>query len=315
MGADPRRHVVLAAFCFQNFMQCFCFLDFSTDAVLVQNVLNITSEAETGLLYYGGFAATLPAMIGSLALLLRGRDWTAGLVMSLLIVAGAWLRYAAAVAHSYPLALLSTVVLGLAGGVIFTSFTFLPERWFPVHERGFATALAAQSNYAGWAAGCLTPLMFGAKDADGLYTQAGFERFLLVQGLVTSLALPVQLLANGRPPAAGTASVSGEGPAAAAAGGVAAAAAHGRSSLGAGASLALLAGRPQYLIHAMCYATLGAVGYAVTGVVDECFSAALGDAASFTPDQTMWLNVAFVLSGVLTGVVAGRYMSHALLST
>ena len=293
-AADPRRHAVLAAFCVQNFMQCFCFLDFSTDVPLTKAALNTTSDADVGLLYYGGFASTLPAMIASLWLLLRGYEWTAGLGMSLLIVGGAWLRYVAVSAHSFGLALLSTVMLGMAGGVIFTSFTFLPARWFPEHERAFATALAAQSNYAGWAAGCLGPLLFGS-------TLEGFQTFMLWQAIVTSIILPIQLLANSRGPVSDA--PTPQPPSAAAQQPTAECSAGG--SLGLRASLSVLAGRPQYLIHSTCYAVLGAVGYAVTGVVDECFSAALG-ASAFSPQQAMWLNVAFVLTGVLTGLCAGR---------
>jgi hypothetical protein len=62
-------------------------------------------------------------------------------------------------------------------------------------------------------------------------------------------------------------------------------------------------------VHSACYATLGSVGYAVTGVVDSCFSAALppvnGTQSGFDTEQTMLLNVAFVLTGVVTGLAAG----------
>ena len=286
--ADPRRHLVLFTFCLHNFFQCFCFMDFSTDEELVKPAINMTSEAEIGLLYYGGFAATLPAMLVSLWLLIKGYDRSAGLVMSVLIISGAWLRYAAVVSHSYPFALLSTVLLGLAGGVIFTSFTFLPARWFPEHERAFATALAVQSNYAGWAVGCLNPLLFtGASEAE---QEDSMLRFLLVQGCVTTLLLPLQLVVSARaPPDASppTSSASQPPP----------------PPPSMMASMRMLAARPQYMIHSACYAVLGAVGYAVTGVVNSCFSAS---GANFTASETMWLNVAFIVSGVLTGLVAGK---------
>ena len=106
-------------------------MDFSTDSTLVKSSLRLTEEVQDGLLYFGGFAATLPAMGLSMGLLLRGHDRTAGLLMSVLIVGGAWLRWVAVTHASYAIAMISTVMLGLAGGVIFTSFTFLPERWFP----------------------------------------------------------------------------------------------------------------------------------------------------------------------------------------
>ena len=37
---------------------------------------------------------------------------------------------------AYCLALASTFLLGVAGGVIYTSITFLPAQWFPDKERG-----------------------------------------------------------------------------------------------------------------------------------------------------------------------------------
>jgi len=290
--ADPRRHIVLACFCFHSFIQCFCFMDFSTDADLSNEALGESAAVLNGLLYYGGFAATLPAMWISMYLLLQGHDWLAGFFMSVLIVVGAWLRLLAVVNESYVLALISTVSLGAAGGVIFTSFTVVPARWFPESERPFATALAVQSNYAGWAVGCLNPTMLGQKHVSDL------KSFLLWLAIVTSFALPFHLIANTRGP-----KVAMEAP-----------------SEGGGlsffATLRLLAGRPQYLIHSACYAVLGAVGYAVTGVVDSCFSAALPEVLNNTTDgmvedgfsneQTMGINVIFVVSGVLSGLVVGR---------
>jgi len=302
---DPRRHLVLACFCFHSFIQCFCFMDFSTDEKLSNEALSVaedsaTSELLNGLLYYGGFAATLPAMWISLWLLLTNRDWTAGFLMSMLIVLGAWLRLVAVYLEDYSFALISTIALGAAGGVIFTSFTFVPERWFPVHERQLATALAVQSNYAGWALGCLNPTMLGHKHVSDLKT------FLLWLAVVTSFALPLHFVANSRGPRVALNSASPSS-----------------STLSFGATLRLLASRPQYLIHSLCYAILGAVGYAVTGVVDSCFSAALpavnqsttdGDGLTtwemapdgFEPNQTMGLNAIFVISGVLVGLAVGR---------
>jgi len=295
---DPRRHLVLGCFCFHSFIQCFCFMDFSTVSELDNDSLDMHTEVLDGLLYYGGFAATLPAMWLSMWMLLGGHDWAAGLSMSVLVVLGAWLRVAAVYATSYVLGLLSTVCLGLAGGVIFTSFTFIPERWFPPGERAFATALAVQSNYAGWALGCLNPIMLGSKTIDE------FKTFLWVQGIITSLALPFHFLANTRGPQRVVPTETGAP----------------EPVLSIKQTIVLLSGRPQYIIHSTAYAMLGAVGYAVTGVVDSCFEAALPQIAlynattglttytvdGFTSNQTMCINVIFVVSGVITGLVVGR---------
>lgn len=292
---------MLFNFCLQSFLQNFAFMNFSTDSTLVENdALKLSGglkEIEMGLIYYGAYAATLPAMIVSMVLLLRGYDRTAGLAMSLLIVIAGWLRYLAALQQSYALALTSTVILGLAGGVIFTSFTFLPERWFPPHERAFATALAAQSCYAGWALGCFNPPMLGREIDQGSgeqHTLSGLRSFLLAQAIITSSILPLQLATNTRGPL-----TSAEGDPSAHGGSHAAA---GSGSLSVGRSLQLLAGRPQYLIHSSCYAVLGAVGYGVPGVAVDCFSDYLGDLSDFG-----YLLIGFfVISGVATGLLCGK---------
>ena len=301
--ADPRRHAVLACFCFHSFIQCFSFMDFSTDSELTYASLGMGTMHDVqlleGLLYSGGFAATLPAMWASLWLLLRGYDWTAGFLMSLLIVAGAWLRLVAVVSTSYALALTSTILLGAAGGVIFTSFTFVPARWFPPNERPLATALAVQSNYAGWALGCLNVPMFGVPTnytaPDGNTTAAqksvnGLTHFLWIVAFLTTMALPVHILVNRRRPRVVVVTTNEPIP----------------EGLSFCQTVTLLARRRQYIIHSACYATLGAVGYAVTGVVDPCFSAALKGTDSFDHMQTMYLNVVFVASGVMAGLLIGR---------
>ena len=60
--ADPRRWLVLGSFMFGSFIQCFRFMDFSTNAALAKRSLAMSLEVQDGLLYYGAFAATLPAM-------------------------------------------------------------------------------------------------------------------------------------------------------------------------------------------------------------------------------------------------------------
>ena len=292
-AADPRRFAVLACFCLHSAFQNFCFMNFATDQDLVNKMLGEPSALENLLLSYGAFAATLPAMICSMWLLLRGYDRSAGLIMSVLIVLGAWLRYAAEVSHSYAYALISTVVLGLAGGVIFTSITFLPARWFPASERAFATALAAQSNYLGWAIGAINPIMLGKPAPDGEHTEEGMHVFLLCQAIAVTLLLPLHLMINVRGPIHAVAQGDDKPD---------------EPTMGVVQTFRLLLRRPQYLIHCGCYALLGAVGYAVPEVVETCFSAVLPNAtdASFTPDESMWSNVAFIAPGVVVGILSGK---------
>ena len=138
------------------------FMDYSGAFALSKKELHIDTDMENNVLYSGAFVATLPFMLVAGWALLRGYDWSACLAMSALIVLAGWLRWAAVVVGSYALAVVSTGLVGVAGGVIFTMFTFLPARWFPEGERGLATSLAVQATYAGWALGALIPIVLGS---------------------------------------------------------------------------------------------------------------------------------------------------------
>ena len=104
----------------------FLFMDYSGAFDLSMKELHIDTDMENNVLYSGAFVATLPFMLVAGWALLRGYDWSACLAMSALIVLAGWLRWAAVVVGSYALAVVSTALVGVAGGVIFTMFTFLP---------------------------------------------------------------------------------------------------------------------------------------------------------------------------------------------
>jgi hypothetical protein len=60
-------------------------------------------------------------------------------------VAGAWLRLLAVARRSYPLALLSSITIGLSSAVLICSYSRIAARHFPPRERTLATTLGVQA--------------------------------------------------------------------------------------------------------------------------------------------------------------------------
>ena len=283
----------------------FLFMDYSGAFDLSMKELHIDTDMENNVLYSGAFVATLPFMLVAGWALLRGYDWSACLAMSALIVLAGWLRWAAVVVGSYALAVVSTALVGVAGGVIFTMFTFLPARWFPEGERGLATSLAVQATYAGWALGALIPIVLGS-GGDEHAQVVNDETFLLAQAIVASVLLPLHFVANRRGPLhAGAGGAAPTAAAAIAAATVTTTDGGDGDDGGVGKTLCLLATRPQYVVHSCCYAVLGGVGYAVGGAVDECFGGILTDDAVGVAHPTMWLTFVFIVAGVVAGLILG----------
>ena len=100
-------------------------------------------------------------------------------------LAGAWLRYTAALYSSYMCAVISSCCIGAAASVVICSFAYVPEQYFGTEERTLATALAVQSNYFGWALGCvLVPAIIHGAD----YV-SDFQTFSLVQAVILTSSL------------------------------------------------------------------------------------------------------------------------------
>merc|ERR1719464_722117 len=53
------------------------------------------------------------------------------------------------------IAILSSVFIGFGAAVVISSYSLISARWFPSHERTYATTLPVMANYAGWCLGCV----------------------------------------------------------------------------------------------------------------------------------------------------------------
>jgi hypothetical protein len=114
-----------------------------------------------GWTYSASLLAVMPAAVPVMAYLGRYNYLVSAVGMAC-NCAGAWLRYVSAeVAHAgstdagQALAILSSVLVGCGAAVIVCSYSAIPARHFPPHERTMATTVAVQANYSGWLVGAL----------------------------------------------------------------------------------------------------------------------------------------------------------------
>ena len=260
---------------------------------------------------------------------------------------GAWLRLAAVVTSSFNLALASSVSLGFYAGVMICTFTDLPMRYFPPHERSLVTSIAVQCNYLGQALGSLIPYLVSPCTPDASTKQCSsvflsdtrdrFEHTLLSQAVAMTAPLPLFVILRWCSPSSGIPAAGGSGghgcsstatnalPAHAHAstsprggtsgshgrcevGGALSAACNvgdvGHGGEGADSALLLLLRNRQFCVHACCYSILGGVSFAIPGIQDSIFTGCLSS-PSLDSSHTMWLNFAFIICGVLTGLALG----------
>ena len=177
--SSGRRWVVLGVFSFTSAANAFIFMDFATVALLSERVLHM-DEVQLKWLYSGALivvAAATPVA----TYCVDSCSWSALLVAVLLNTGAAWLRHAAVMQHSFAQAFASTILLGGAAAVVVSSYTWVPETWFAPTERGLATSIAVQSNYAGWALGSFIPFV--------VKTPAEMSKFTYVQAVGTTSIL------------------------------------------------------------------------------------------------------------------------------
>jgi len=302
-------------------------------------------EEELKWLYSG--ALIMVAVATPLAIYcVNAYNWSTMLSAVLLNAGAAWLRHTAVVHRSFDHAFVSTILLGGAAAVVVSSFTVVPEAWFAPEERGLATSIAVQSNYAGWALGSFIPLAvktpadmrsFTRRQAIGTmallsFFLAGYRSrgqaslragarleaeygaakpnrsraangvpmaipliqtpWWLAKGRRSERLLPV----NGSPLSDRTSELYSEAAAPAAA----------AWRPGARASAGLMARNPRLLLHTAASALLGGVSFAIPAVLDIV----LGESCATTPlalpaQRTMTANFAFIISGVVSGIVLG----------
>lgn len=155
--SSGRRWVVLGIFSLTSATNAFIFMDFATVASLSESVLLIDEE-QLKWLYSG--ALIVVAVATPLAMYCVDIcNWSASLAAVLLNVSAAWVRHRSVLHHSFDQAFASTILLGAGAAVVVSSYTVVPEAWFAPEERGLATSIAVQSNYAGWALGSFIPIV------------------------------------------------------------------------------------------------------------------------------------------------------------
>jgi len=283
-GTSSHRWIVLAVFGYNAAFNAVASMNFSAVSSLSEELLS-TDSTGVDWLYSGMLFSVLPAVFPAAYGLVRVNYATslAGIGFNVL---GGWLRFWAASSGSFVIALLSSVSLGLAAGVIICSYTSLAERHFPPHERALATSIGVQCNYFGWALGSMIPV--AAVDTPSM------RATLLVQAILMTGALPVFLLLTRTPtPADGTDAAHAE-----------------PSPRGSERHSLLQLGRNgRFWMHALCYALLGGVSFTIPGIQDDIFTKCLVT-PKFSSDQTMWTNFAFIISGVITGLTAGYWVSE-----
>ena len=195
---------------------------------------------------------------------------------------GAWLRWysasvAAAGSHSLGrwLAIGSSALVGFAAAVCIVSYSSISVRWFPKHERTFATTCAVQSNYLGWAFGAVIfPYAIETTHdlLDVLFYQACvFTLFFLLYAALYRDNPTLHAAQHGSQ--------------------------HGSFAL----EVRTLYSSKQYVLQCMCYAVLAGVSFAIPSFQTTAFQK-----LDLTARDAAWTNFSFIFAGVSTGMLIGR---------
>lgn len=301
MAPVERRWLVLGTFAYTAGWNAFLFMNYaSVSAIAKESLGGIDSASLNFSTYSMGLFTVLPLAFPFMRFI-NTHNYEAtgvGVVCNILC---AWVRYIATLSGSLALTTLSSVLMGGAAAMCICSYSLISERWFPPHRRTFATTIAVQSNYAGW--------LFGAVITPSAITSvATMNSFMLVQAILVSLALPLFLLFHrARPPTKATGGPD-EYPGEPGAGG------GGHEEAEVEMSTRDIAEKlltdPQVLLQSLCFSLMGGISFALPAVVDEVFdpSAPAPGETTLSTQQCAWLNTAFILSGVVTGVTLGQVM-------
>lgn len=290
---DPRRYLVLLAFAIQSACNSFMFMDYATVATESRALLGGIDDEALNWLYSVSLITCMPFTPFAAWLVHQNFQLAIGFLM-LTNLAGAWLRYTAALYSSYMCAVISSCCIGAAASVVICSFAYVPEQYFGTEERTLATALAVQSNYFGWALGCvLVPAIIHGAD----YV-SDFQTFSLVQAVILTSSLlffPVfkktskheQEAVNGEESHLVRKEASD----------------HHETDASTGEQLCRLIKNPRYVILAICAGALTGAGYAIPAVQDEILT---NKSIGMSETLVSWANFAFVAAGVVTGLSLGN---------
>ena len=308
-GLDRSRRWVILLVCLAPtyMLNDFFFMSYSAAPEISKAALspNATlTDSEIDWLYSASLCAvvvfTLPA-----AYLLHHHGYIAMLCCVCCNIAAAWLRYLSVACSSFPIAILSSVLLGMATAVIMPAFASVPAAWFSPRQQSLATAVSVQTWYAGWALGALLPL--------GVHDVSSMKTFMLAQAVVVSLTLPLFLaLYSAVPPSLPSPLPSEMGASAAAfSSSSSSSLSPHHPALGVAASLRSLLGNVQFWVHAISYGILGGISFAIPAISANTLSDCLDPSLTYVSSQAMWLNCTFIASGVLGGLLVGALVSEA----
>eukprot|EP01065_Artemidia_motanka_P048485 TRINITY_DN781_c0_g2_i1.p1 TRINITY_DN781_c0_g2~~TRINITY_DN781_c0_g2_i1.p1 ORF type:complete len:488 (+),score=127.31 TRINITY_DN781_c0_g2_i1:62-1525(+) len=328
--------LVLLAFAINTFCNSFMFMDFSTVGDVSKETFGWVDEfgrpkddsvtdSKLNWLYSASLLSVLP-MAFPAARLLTTHQWYTMLAMTVCNCLGAWLRYLSVRQKSYGIAVVSSVPIGFAAAVLITACAYVPSLWFPKESRSMATSFAVMANYAGWALSTALipalvkdsgPLGSGSDAAGGI---RDLEWMLLVQACIVSAGPIAFLLFHRERPARnpngddddhddvdepvdddimkvpGDAVVNHHQPQ--------------KTSRFSGSadcsncSCSCSISVP-YIIQGMAHSVLGGISFTIPAVQTTLFSD-----LDFSDSKSSWTNFAFVTSGVVAGLVAGKIGSH-----
>lgn len=284
---DPdlsKRWLIVGMFGMSTAVNAFMWFDYSAIPDTFQAAFG-ASDSMLNWTYTIALLSTLPSAPIA-AIQLEKRTWGTMMTMVALNTVGALLRYLSVSAFAtpvYSLALLSSVALGLSTGVILCSITFLAHTWFPPKERALAASVAAQANSGGWALGAVVVPSL-------VHNLHQLRKLLLVQlfvVIVTTVLFGV--FYRPFPPGAARGALAKPRPE--------------RVSLV--QTLQQLMRNRQYVLQGFCYTVVAGVAFAVPAVQAEIF-----DAHGISNITAAWTNFAFIISGVVSGVVCGNYVKR-----
>jgi len=260
--------LTLLSFAYGGAMNGMLFMDFVSVSDLSAAAFGVTL-VEVATTYSFGLLATLPMSFLWMYMLPKRSYWVfaSGAVFN---AVGAWLRWWSLVQGNWPVCMLSTVCIGVSFATFCMSFVVIGERWFPPEQQTFATSAAVQANYAGW---CFAAFIIPTV----VKTHADHERFMLAQAVAAAIGVVLFALCHD------------EG----------AAKAQPNETPSVCKNIQALCGYRSYWGKAASYAILGAVSYTIPAVQD----AVLAQTLHVTPEFTKWSDVAFILSGVVSGLV------------
>jgi len=170
--------------------------------------------------------------------------------------------------------------MGFGAGVMLPSPAFLGDTWFCPADRSRAVSIMVEANVTGWWIGSILVPLVISKPRD-------------FQTVALTLALPVMVITAlfvvfWKPLPAGESAVGAT-----------------RPTAPQGRDLRSL------LTALLAFTLLGGVGFAIPGVQDAVFSRSIAKGGYGIPEvYTLFTNAAFMLSGVVSGVLLGKLPAH-----